>query len=107
MLSAAASRRIEAEREYLARLDLLCALTPRLAAKGWCPIETAPHDGTEVEIRIVHFMAAAFDDPVSEGYIATCKAKWIDHNGGGFTWRGIAGTPSQWRPLSSGRQETA
>ena len=85
--------------DYQKRLDLLMAMTPRLRAEGWRPLETAPHDGSEVEIRIVNFIAAACDDPVKDGVIATARARWIDHNGGGFTWYGLAGAPSQWRPL--------
>lgn len=25
------------------------------------------------------------------------QARWIDHNGGGFTWDGLCGRPCQWR----------
>jgi hypothetical protein len=85
--------------DYQKRLDLLMAMTPQLEADGWRSLETAPHDGTEVEIRIVHFLAAACDDPIQEGYIGTVRAHWVDHNGGGLPWHGLAGTPSQWRPL--------
>jgi len=81
------------------RLDLLLAMTPSLAADGWRSIETAPHDGTEIQIRLVHMLAAFSDDPKEDGYIATARARWIDHNGGGFTWHGLAGIPAQWRPL--------
>lgn len=86
---------------YEKRLELLKAMTPTLAADGWQPIDTAPHDGTEVQIRLVHYLAAAYDDPIKEGYIAVARAHWIDHNGGGFTWHGLAGSPCQWRPLAA------
>lgn len=81
------------------RLKLLMAMTPALAAAKWKPIETAPHDGTEIPIRLVHMLAAYSDDPHDDGYIATAAAHWIDHNGGGFTWHGLAGQPCQWRHL--------
>lgn len=66
----------------------------------WHPIDTVPKDGTEVQIRIVHMLAAYSDDPKEDGYIAIARAQWIDHNGGGLTWNGLAGVPRQWRPLT-------
>ena len=92
-----------ADVEYRKRLDFLKALTPRLEAEGWRSLDSAPHDGTEVEIRVVSYLAPAYaDDDNCGGYVATCRAHWIDHNGGGFTWNGLAGAPAQWRPLSIG-----
>lgn len=82
-------------------LEAMLMMTPRIAADGWRSLDTAPHDGTEVQIRVVHYLAPSYDNPVEEGYIATARAHWIDHNGGGFTWHGLAGTPAQWRPLGS------
>jgi hypothetical protein len=81
------------------KLKLLMAMTPALAAASWKPMDTVPKDGTEVQVRIVHMLAAYSDDPHEDGYIATAKAHWIDHNGGGMTWHGLAGEPCQWRHL--------
>lgn len=81
------------------RYAILTAMTPALAEDGWQPIDTVPKDGTEIQIRIVHMLAAYSDDPKEDGYIATARAHWIDHNGGGLTWHGLAGAPCQWRPL--------
>lgn len=80
------------------RLKLTCALTPALEAEGWRDIETAPKDGTEIELRVVHINAAYADDPVEEGWVASCPGKWIDHNGGGWTWKYLCGSICQWRP---------
>lgn len=89
------------------RMAALMALTPELEAEGWRPLGFAPHDGTEVEIRLVHAYAPFCADPVAEGYIATAKARWIDHNGGGWTWHGLCGRPAQWRPLEGGADISA
>lgn len=77
---------------------LLAAMTPKLAAQGWLSLETAPKDGTVVEVRIVHHLAQYDDDPEGEGWISTARAKWIEHNGGGWTWHGLCGQICQWRP---------
>jgi hypothetical protein len=34
-----------------------------------------------------------------------CNARWIDFNGGGWTWNGIAGTPIAWRAAVSAHKE--
>lgn len=82
------------------QLKLHCALTPALEARGWRDLDSAPKDGTEVELRIVH-INAAYDEPTqaeSAGWIGHCFGKWIDHNGGGWTWDGLCGAVCQWRP---------
>lgn len=87
---------------YDQRLALLMATTAALASEGWRDLDTAPHDGSEVEIRVVHFMApACADEPNYGGFIQAARAHWIDHINGGFTWHGLAGTPSHWRPLTT------
>lgn len=68
-------------------------------ASAWKPIETAPKDGTLILTWCVHVNAEFCDDAVAEGYAAPVIAKWIDHNGGGFTWHGLAGTHTHWMPL--------
>jgi len=84
------------------RLALLMAMTPALEADGWKPIESVPKDEIMVQIRLVHMLAAYCQNPHEDGYIATAKAKWIDHNGGGLTWYGLCGVPCQWRYLGEG-----
>jgi hypothetical protein len=82
------------------RLKMKMALTSDLEAKGWRPIETAPHDGSEIELRVVHINAAFTDAPEAEGWIASCHGYWTDFNGGGFVWNHLCGTPCQWRPTT-------
>jgi hypothetical protein len=89
------------------RMAALMALTPELEAEGWRSLAFAPHDGTEIELRLVHAYAPFCKDPVAEGYIATATARWIDHNGGGWTWEGLCGRPAQWRPLPAGADISA
>jgi hypothetical protein len=71
---------------------------PPEMVEGWQPIETAPRDGT--------FILACFEHPHRKynshrpsDYIGVVSARWIDHNGGGWTWHGISGHVTHWRPL--------
>lgn len=73
---------------------------------GWQPIETAPKDGTRVLLWIVHCNAKYATSPFEEGWIGACIGSWSEHNGGGFTWYGIYGTPTHWRPLPAPPKET-
>lgn len=94
--------------DYHKRLALMMATTPALAAEGWRELDSAPHDGTEVEIRVVNYLAAAHadsHDAIQEGFIAHERAHWIDFNRGGFTWYGLAGSPTHWRPLINNQRE--
>lgn len=86
------------------RLHLHMAMTPRLAAEGWRDLDSAPKDGTEVELRVVHVNAAYddFEKAEADGWIAACPGKWIDHNGGGWTWKYLCGRICQWRPGKPG-----
>jgi len=62
------------------------------------PIETAPKDGTEIKLLIEHEnlkYCSAKDIPL---WRAEVDGKWIEHNGGGWTWYGLSGTPVAWKP---------
>jgi hypothetical protein len=67
---------------------------------SWRPIDSAPHDGSEIWLRVEHmnFAFAGDDAEERELWQQTVDAHWIDHNGGGFTWHGLAGTPTHWQP---------
>lgn len=88
------------------RLMMFQALTPALEAEGWRDLASAPKDGTEVELRVVHHNAAYesddMADAIREGWIAACPGKWTDHNGGGWTWKYLCGAVCQWRPGTPG-----
>lgn len=84
------------------RLKMHMTLTPALEAQGWRDIETAPRDGTEVELRVVHINAAYEPDAEAKGWVAACPGKWIEHNGGGWTWKYLCGSICQWRPGNPG-----
>lgn len=69
--------------------------------RGWQELAEAPRDGTPIQLKIVHSNRhyarsaeemARWEDEVT--------GHWIDHNGGGWTWYGMAGEVVAWRPLS-------
>lgn len=64
----------------------------------WKPIETAPRDGTRILAWCVHALASATHDE-DDGYRGPVIARWIEHNGGGWCWHGLAGTFTHWMPL--------
>lgn len=71
------------------------------------PMDEAPKDGTEILIHFRHqnwqYAKTAEEKARWE---ENCIAKWIDHNGGGWTWHGIAGQPVEWWPLPSANPVT-
>jgi hypothetical protein len=69
----------------------------------WFPIDSAPKDGTEIQLLIRHeWYEIAFDKAQWQQEV---KARWIEHNGGGWTWDGMLGQPIQWRRCANGSGE--
>jgi hypothetical protein len=66
----------------------------------WRPIETAPKDGTPILAWCVHPHARYVGDP--KEWSCTVVTHWINHNGGGWTWNGMAGRFTHWRPVGDG-----
>ena len=68
------------------------------AAPEWSAMLYAPRDGTEVDLLIEHLeWWTANKHGKGDGYRLVCRGKWIDFNGGGWTWSGTAGNPIGWR----------
>ncbi len=68
---------------------------------GWLPIDSAPKDGTEILIRIHHRNRQYCEELERTAWEGNAKARWIDHNGGGWCYRGMSGEPVMWRTLES------
>jgi hypothetical protein len=71
---------------------------PSTGAGGWRPIETAPRDGTPILAFCVHPNARYAGEDFAE-WTEIVVTRWIDHNGGGWTWHGICGQHTHWMPL--------
>lgn len=87
----------------LKRYTALALEEAEKAQDDWKAMVYAPRDGTAVEMLIEHrtwWTAHKCSPDEVKIWRAVCEAKWIDHNGGGWTWEGMAGTPTGWRTLS-------
>lgn len=85
------------EHEYSAALRRRLALEPR----EWRAMVYAPLDGTKVQLLIRHqtwWSARKKSAAAAEAWQATAVGQWVDHNGGGWSWNGMAGEPVGWRP---------
>ena len=68
----------------------------------WRAMLYAPRDGTNVELLIEHrtwWTAHKCSPDEARMWRSTCEGQWIDHNGGGWTWYGHAGTFTHWKPM--------
>ena len=67
-------------------------------AETFNPMDTAPKDGTPVRLKVRHdnWKYAAEDQKAQ--WEAVVVAKWIDFNGGGWTWHGLCGRFLGWLP---------
>lgn len=87
-----------------ARAERLYREAEALIVGEWTAMLYAPRDGTKVELLIEHrtwWTAHKCSPDESRMWRATCEGQWIDHNGGGWTWAGMSGTPIGWRPLKT------
>lgn len=76
------------------------AAAPQPPESGWrTDMENAPRDGTPILAWTVHQNAAFAKDAIGDGWACASVIRWIDHNGGGWTWNGLAGAHTHWRPL--------
>lgn len=74
----------------------------KVRGSQWRAMLYAPRDGSKVELLIEHrtwWTAHKCSPDESRIWRAVCEGQWIDHNGGGWTWAGMSGTPIGWRPL--------
>ena len=62
---------------------------------GFLSMESAPHDGTDILLLIRHKNYELSPSPKWEELVV---GRWINHNGGGWTYHGLYGRPVAWRP---------
>lgn len=88
-----------------AGLPMRVCLEPECPSpEGWRAMLYAPRDGTKVELLIEHrtwWTAHKCSPDEARMWRAICEGQWIDHNGGGWTWAGMSGTPIGWRTLKT------
>jgi hypothetical protein len=66
---------------------------------GWRPMTTAPRTGTHIEVLVRHFNWRLAKGIEKTRWEQIVHAQWINFNGSGWSWAGIAGTAMVWRPL--------
>lgn len=75
------------------------AWNTRPSHSGWQPMLTAPYDGTEIELLVRHRTWYQVKEDERDQWQAAVKAKFIMHNGGGWTWAGMTGNILGWRNI--------
>jgi len=81
-------------------LDAFDALEAKSLDDGtWHCMSDAPKDGTEVELLLRHINYRYAKPEDKHQWEQVVRAKWIDFNGGGWTWRGMYGDAYGWRPV--------
>jgi hypothetical protein len=69
----------------------------------------APLDGSEVELMIRHrnyWLWLKSEKKIKgESWEQVVRGQWLDHNGGGWSWHGMAGTPIGWRAIDIARSQ--
>lgn len=85
---------------YCASLEFkeaLGTLRALLSTGGWATMDSAPKDGTDVLLWCVHANAKMARD--KSLWVGPVVGRWIEHNGGGFSWDGHMGELTHWMPL--------
>lgn len=64
---------------------------------GWQGMHSAPKDGSEIELLMRHPNWTYAKQEERSDWQGPVRGHWIDFNGGGWCWSGIAGYPIAWR----------
>jgi hypothetical protein len=66
----------------------------------WYAMAEAARDGSEVILLVRHASWSHASDADRHIWQAEVRGRWTAHNGGGWTWWGLAGAPIAWRPAT-------
>jgi len=80
---------------------LITRLRKAEAANEWRAMVCAPKDGTEIEVLMFHPNRKYASEHEKKHWEQVVRAKWIDFNGGGWTWNGMFGEPVGWRHIAA------
>jgi hypothetical protein len=101
--------RIEQVQEYAKQYALTALSQERADAQRWSAMVYAPLDGSEVELMIRHrnyWLWLKSEKKIKgESWEQVVRGQWLDHNGGGWSWHGMAGTPIGWRAIDIARSQ--
>lgn len=70
---------------------------PRIV-RPWRTMRSAPKNGMEIEVLVYHANRRYAKRSEKAEWESIERARWIDHNGGGWTWKGMHGQFRGWRP---------
>ena len=67
----------------------------------WRSLDTAPRNGKQILLLIWHQNYYSAQPEHKCNWEEIVEGSWANFNGGGWTWRGMSGTPQAWKPIDA------